>query len=106
MKCRREWRLLARTQLCNNSESHASQITNQARELHGPQGIQQSVHPSCSFRPVIGFNARADKPIATSLAMQLDANSDLLLHAVMSMNGNGPGAWRRDKNAYRQMREN
>lgn len=65
-------RLLARTQHCNNSESHASQITNQARELHGPQGIQQSAHPSCSFRPVIGFNARAEKPITTSLAMQLN----------------------------------
>lgn len=76
MKCRREWRLLARMQLCNNSESLASQITNQAREVHGPRGIQQSVHPSCSFRPVIGFNARAEKPIAMSLAMRLDANLD------------------------------
>lgn len=76
MKCWREWRLRARTQHCNNSENHDSQITNQARELHGPQGILQPVHPSCSFRPEIGFNARAEKPIATSLAMQLNANSD------------------------------
>lgn len=75
MKCHRDWRLLARTQHCNNSESYASQITNQAREVHGPQDIQQPVHPSCLFEPLIGFNVRAGKPIAASLAMQLDVNS-------------------------------